>query len=116
MKCYYDNLEYCGYTEGSWQCKTCGEWFCTYHWHDTSQGYCVECAACEYARKEREANKMEEYKCNSAHEWLYDKLRGCESLQTLCNYAITLGAALDSDAIQSRFEKEMDEDGFFDPL
>jgi hypothetical protein len=53
-KCYFGSSE----CEGElWECETCGEWYCEYHWHQTSKGYCVECAACEYSREEAEAEK-----------------------------------------------------------
>lgn len=42
-------------TKNTWQCQTCGEWFCSYHWHETDLGHCVECAACERERLEGEA-------------------------------------------------------------
>ena len=49
----------CYYGEDScdddlWQCETCGEWFCSQHFHETSKGYCVECVACERERLEEE--------------------------------------------------------------
>ena len=49
MECYYaDNI-----CEGElWQCETCEEWYCEIHWHETIKGHCVECCACEIARKE----------------------------------------------------------------
>lgn len=57
-KCYYDvgesKLCSCEYGQGVWQCKTCGNWFCYYHDHDTELGYTVECVACERVRLERE--------------------------------------------------------------
>ena len=31
-----------------WQCQTCDEWYCQYHFHVTAKGKNVECAACEY--------------------------------------------------------------------
>lgn len=37
-----------------WTCQTCGEKFCQYHFHETTAGYNVECAGCEYNRKEQE--------------------------------------------------------------
>lgn len=47
MGCYYDS----NLCEGElWQCKTCGRWFCEFHWHDTELGYCVECGPCERLR------------------------------------------------------------------
>jgi len=46
--CYYDN-EICA--GELWQCKTCGQWFCENHWHETDLGRNVECVACERWRK-----------------------------------------------------------------
>jgi hypothetical protein len=49
LTCFYGSP----YCSGSlWQCQTCKEWFCEAHWHDTALGYCIECAACEYERKQ----------------------------------------------------------------
>lgn len=50
-RCYFDDHGYCDYTKGLWQCQTCQDWFCHYHWHETSKGKNVECAACEYMRE-----------------------------------------------------------------
>lgn len=47
--CYYDDNEACG--GELWQCKTCGQWFCENHWHETDLGRNVECVACERARR-----------------------------------------------------------------
>ena len=43
--CYYREPSVC--TSAVWKCQTCGEWFCSYHWHETAKGRNVECAACE---------------------------------------------------------------------
>ena len=48
--CYYHEPSVC--TNNLWQCQTCNEWFCSYHWHETAKGRNVECAACEYNRQE----------------------------------------------------------------
>ena len=45
--CYYDS-ELCN--GKLWRCKTCGEWFCETHWHETDLGRNVECVACERKR------------------------------------------------------------------
>lgn len=47
-KCYFNTQSCCGEL---WQCRTCGEWFCQYHWHETDKGRNVECVACERERK-----------------------------------------------------------------
>jgi len=46
-RCYYDDIN-C--TRWIWPCKTCGEWYCSFHWHETSMGRNVECVTCESAR------------------------------------------------------------------
>lgn len=55
IKCYYDDPSYC--SNKLWQCQYCGEWYCTNHGHVTEKGTNVECAACEYERKEREEDE-----------------------------------------------------------
>jgi len=46
-KCYYDDI-LC--VSSLWQCQTCKEYYCHFHYHQTSLGYCVECVACERER------------------------------------------------------------------
>lgn len=49
IRCYYDTP----LCKGSfWQCQTCGEWFCGFHFHVTDKGRNVECVVCERKRKE----------------------------------------------------------------
>ena len=50
-KCYFDDHGNCDYSDDLWQCQTCKEWFCHYHWHETDRGRNVECVACEYNRQ-----------------------------------------------------------------
>lgn len=53
-RCYYDDGKKPCVCEGPlWQCQTCGEWFCDFHYHETSLGYCVECVSCERAREHK---------------------------------------------------------------
>jgi hypothetical protein len=47
-KCYYDDPDIC--TDELWKCETCGQYYCSEHWHETDKGYKVECVACEYGR------------------------------------------------------------------
>lgn len=50
LRCYYDTPE----CEGElWQCKTCGNWYCQTHWHETEKGRNIECVACEGEREGR---------------------------------------------------------------
>ena len=53
-KCYYGNALCFG---GLWQCQTCDELYCYFHYHQTSLGHCVECVACENARIKKEAEE-----------------------------------------------------------
>lgn len=49
--CYYDSPECQGELR---QCKICKTWYCEFHFHETDKGRCVECVACEQAKKEQE--------------------------------------------------------------
>jgi len=64
--CYFDTPE-CG--GELWECQTCGEWFCQTHWHQTSKGYNVECAGCEYGREQAEDGEHLYSDKFSAGEW-----------------------------------------------
>lgn len=51
-ECYYADPNTC---RGEvWQCKTCKEWYCNEHWHETELGRNVECVACEGIRLGRQ--------------------------------------------------------------
>lgn len=50
IECYYGDPDVC--TDETWECQTCGEAYCTAHWHETEKGTNVECVACERERKE----------------------------------------------------------------
>lgn len=52
MECYYDDTGEC-YGD-LWICRTCHQWFCEKHNHTTDKGTNVECAACEYNRRDYE--------------------------------------------------------------
>lgn len=49
--CYFDTAECNDDFGDNWECLTCHDWFCMYHWHTTSQGENVECASCEFCRE-----------------------------------------------------------------
>lgn len=61
--CYY-RTEEC--TDDLWSCQTCGETFCSHHFHVTSKGTNVECVACEQARLEGETQNSEERAASSS--------------------------------------------------
>lgn len=42
----------CG-KKATWKCRTCGESYCSDHWHETSKGKNVECSGCEMRRNEK---------------------------------------------------------------
>jgi len=47
--CYY-GADCC--TGELWECETCHEEYCEFHFHQTEKGHNVECVACERVRKE----------------------------------------------------------------
>lgn len=51
-ECYYHDAKLC--RGETWECETCGETFCDFHFHDTDKGHNVECVACERSRKDAE--------------------------------------------------------------
>lgn len=53
-RCYYDT-ERC--EKPLWQCKTCKEWYCMFHFHLTALGNNVECVVCERERKDKEEGR-----------------------------------------------------------
>jgi len=57
VECYYKDGDVC--SDETWQCKTCGEVFCTAHGHVTEKGTNVECVGCENQRNESEGKNSE---------------------------------------------------------
>lgn len=51
-KCYYENPDFC--SAEVWERETCGETYCTNHFHDTEKGNNVECVICERNRIEKD--------------------------------------------------------------
>lgn len=55
------------------------------------------------------------YRWKNPHHWLMDKMREANGGQLL-NITVALLRMVDADQIQDRFEREMDEDGYFDEV
>ena len=58
---------------------------------------------------------MEEYKWAHPYNWFSEWIEKADE-KRLREYLRILAGRLDGDQIQDLFEKEMDEDGYFDPL
>ena len=43
----------------TWSCKTCGEYYCEMHWHETSEGKNVECSVCETKRLKQDKKEFD---------------------------------------------------------
>lgn len=56
------------------------------------------------------------YRWNNPYEWFVEKIRGESNIDEVRAICCMLARKLDSDAIQDIFEREMDNDGYFEKV
>ncbi len=59
---------------------------------------------------------MVKYKYESAHDWLNQKIQRINDIKVLKDMLVSIITELDGDIIQDIFQKEMDRDGYFEPI
>ena len=107
-----------------WQCRTCREWYCQTHWHETSKGRNVECSTCEFRRQMEEELQVakgerppREYKWGTPQEWLMAKVGGewGDNPVELVRVIRELITKLNCDDLADIFPAEMEQDGYYLP-